>query len=171
MSTSQALEPSSSTSKQEFSSSLLHWRRWLAMFNWRPVVDYELREIAFDLREQQLRIEDEQRQIAHEQRMKQLKNEIERLDELNSKINTLFPAPAPTRPHPGALPTAPRPDRVPSGIPAVGLRAAETIQLNQQAGVLLLLASLATLAGDVELETRRRHRPAIPRYPPLAHHI
>ena len=84
-----AVEPSSSISKQEY-SSLPRWRRWLAMFNWRPVVDYELREIAFDLREQQLRIEDEQRQIAHEQRMKQLKNEIERLDELNSKINTLF---------------------------------------------------------------------------------
>ena len=90
MSTSQALEPSSSISKQEYYSSLPRWRRWLAMLNWRPVVDYELREIEFDLREQQLRIEDEQRKIAHEQRMKQLKNEIERLDELNSKIDTLF---------------------------------------------------------------------------------
>ena len=135
MSTSQALEPSSSISKQEYYSSLPRWRRWLAMLNWRPVVDYELREIEFDLREQQLRIEDEQRKIAHEQRMKQLKNEIERLDELNSKSIRSFPAPAPTRPHPGALPTAPRPDRVPSGIRAVSLRAAETIQLNQQAGV------------------------------------
>ena len=90
MSTSQALEPSSSISKQEYYSSLPRWRRWLAMLNWRPVVDYELREIEFNLREQQLRIEDEQRKIAHEQRMKQLKNEIERLDELNSKIDTLF---------------------------------------------------------------------------------
>ena len=97
MSTSQVLDPSPSTSKQEYYSSLPRWRRWLAMLNWRPVVDYELREIEFDRREQQQRIEeqqrqkeDEQRQIAHEQRMRQLKSEIERLDELNSKIDTLF---------------------------------------------------------------------------------
>ena len=38
-------------------------------------------------------------------------------------------------------------------IPGVG-----SIQLNQQAGVLLIIASLATLAGDVELATRRRLR-------------
>ena len=115
MSTSQALDPSSSISKQEYYSSLPRWRRWLAMLNWRPVVDYELREIEFDRREQQLRIEEQQRQIAHEQRMKQLESEdellrieeqqrqiahvqrmrqleseIARLDELNSKIDTLF---------------------------------------------------------------------------------
>ena len=85
------------------------------MLNWRPVVDYELREIEFDRREQQLRIEEhrrqiaheqrmrqlesedellrieeQQRQIAHEQRMRQLESEIARLDELNSKIDTLF---------------------------------------------------------------------------------
>ena len=38
-------------------------------------------------------------------------------------------------------------------IPGVG-----SIPLNQQAGVLLIFASLATLAGDVELVTRRRLR-------------
>ena len=86
MSTSQALDPSSSISKQEFYSSLPRWRRWLAMLNWRPVVDFELREIEFDRRE----IEFEKRRIAHEQRMKQLESEIARLDELNSKIDTLF---------------------------------------------------------------------------------
>ena len=115
MSTSQVLDPSSSISKQEYYSSLPRWRRWLAMLNWRPVVDFELREIEFDRREQQLRIEEhrrqiaheqrmrqlesedellrieeQQRQIAHEQRMKQLESEIARLDELNSKIDTLF---------------------------------------------------------------------------------
>ena len=97
MSTSQVLDPSSSISKQEYYSSLPRWRRWLAMLNWRPVVDYELREIEFDRREQRLRIEEQQRQIAHEQRMKQLESEIAqieketaRLDELNSKIDTLF---------------------------------------------------------------------------------
>jgi hypothetical protein len=51
----------------------------LATLNWRPVVDYELREIEFD-----------RRQIVHEQRMRQLKSEIERLDELNSKIDVLL---------------------------------------------------------------------------------
>ena len=87
------------------------FRRCLAMLNWRPVVDFELREIEFDRKEieykqreiaheqrmkqlqnesEQLRIEEQQRQIAHEQRMKQLESEIARLDELNSKIDTLF---------------------------------------------------------------------------------
>ena len=42
------------------------------MFNWRPVVDYELREIEF-----------EKRRIAHEQRMKQL-------EELDSKLDALL---------------------------------------------------------------------------------
>ena len=86
MSTSQVLDQSSSISKQEFYLSLPRWRRWLAMLNWRPVVDYELREIEFDRRE----IEFEKRRIAHEQRMSQLASEIARLDELNSKIDTLF---------------------------------------------------------------------------------
>ena len=49
------------------------------MLNWRPVVDYELREIEF-----------EKRRIAHEQRMKELEIDIARLNELNSKIDTLF---------------------------------------------------------------------------------
>ena len=38
----------------------------------------------------------------------------------------------------------------------VDIPGAGPILLNQQAGVLLILASLATLAGDVELATRRR---------------
>ena len=97
MSPSPSLETSPLTSKQEYYSSLPWFRRCLAMLNWRPVVDYELREIEFDrkeieykLRMQQLQSEEQQRQIAHEQRMKQLKSEIARLDELNSKIDTLL---------------------------------------------------------------------------------
>ena len=86
MSTSQVLDQSSSISKSEYYSSLPWFRRCLAMLNWRPVVDYELREIEFDRKE----IEFEKRRIAHEQRMKQLESEIARLDELNSKIDTLF---------------------------------------------------------------------------------
>ena len=67
------------------------------MLNWRPVVDYELREIEFDRREieykqrmqqlqkesEQLKIEDEQRRIAHEQRMRQL-------NELDSKLDAFL---------------------------------------------------------------------------------
>jgi hypothetical protein len=104
MSTSPSLETSPLTSKQEYYSSLPWFRRCLAMLNWRPVVDYELREIEFDRKEieykqreiaheqrmKQLKIEEQQRQIAHEQRMKQLEREIAQLDELNSKIDTLL---------------------------------------------------------------------------------
>jgi len=79
MSTSPSSAPSPSISKSEYYSSLPWFRRCLAMLNWRPVVDYELREIEFDRRE-----------IVHEQRMRQLKSEIERLDELNSKIDVIL---------------------------------------------------------------------------------
>ena len=59
MSTSPSSAPSPTISKSEYYSSLPWFRRCLAMLNWRPVVDYELRE-------------------------------IERLDEFNSKIDTLL---------------------------------------------------------------------------------
>jgi hypothetical protein len=72
MSTSPSSATSLSISKSEYYSSLPWFRRWLAMLNWRPVVDYELREIEF-----------KKRKIKYEQRMKQL-------DELNSKIDALL---------------------------------------------------------------------------------
>ena len=104
MSTSPSSAPSPSISKSEYYSSLPWFRRCLAMLNWRPVVDYELREIEFDRRERefenlkiahehrmrQLRKDDEQRKIAHEQRLKQLKSENERLAELNSKLDAIL---------------------------------------------------------------------------------
>ena len=79
MFTSPSTAPPRSISKSEYYSSLPWFRRYLAMLNWRPVVDYELREIEF-----------EKRRIAHEQRMKELESDIARLNELNSKIDTLF---------------------------------------------------------------------------------
>jgi hypothetical protein len=86
MSTSPSSAPSPSISKSEYYSSLPWFRRWLAMLNWRPVVDYELREIEF-----------EKRKIAHKQRMKQLRSEIsqierenERLAELNAKLSAIL---------------------------------------------------------------------------------
>ena len=103
MSTSPSSAPSPSISKSEYYSSLPWFRRLLATLNWRPVVDYELREIEFDRREiaheqrmrqlesedAQLRKDDEQRKIEHEQRMKQLKSENERLAELNAKLSAI----------------------------------------------------------------------------------
>ena len=118
MSTSPSSAPSPSISKSEFYSSLPWFRRWLAMLNWRPVVDYELREIEFEKRkivheqrmrqleseDAQLRNDDEQRKIAHEQRMKQLKSENERLAELNAKLSAILCSSAtnsnPTNPMP-----------------------------------------------------------------------
>ena len=82
MSTSPASEPSRLISKSEYYSSLPWFRRCLAMLNWRPVVDYELREIEFENR----RIEFENRRIAHEQRMKQLASEIEQLRSENARL-------------------------------------------------------------------------------------
>lgn len=79
MSTSPSLETSPLISKSEYYSSLPWFRRWLAMLNWRPVVDYELREIEFERSERE-----------YEQRMKQLKSEIARLNALNSKIDALL---------------------------------------------------------------------------------
>ncbi|QPN62994.1 hypothetical protein [Synechococcus sp. CBW1004] len=87
---------SSSISRSEFLSSLPRWRRWLAMLNWRPVVDYEIRAIEFERR----KTEFERREKEHEQRMKQLQsdteqieseialleNEIVQLDAINSRL-------------------------------------------------------------------------------------
>jgi hypothetical protein len=125
MSTSPSSAPSPSISKSEYYSSLPWFRRCLAMLNWRPVVDYELREIEFDRREiefekrmrrlenedAQLRNDDKQRKIAHEQRMRRLKSEIsqiesenERLAELNAKLSAILCSSAtnsnPTNPMP-----------------------------------------------------------------------
>ena len=79
MSTSPSTELSHSISKSEYYSSLPWFRRLLAMLNWRPVVDYELRDNEFAMRK-----------IAHEQRMKQLKSENARIAELNSKLDAIL---------------------------------------------------------------------------------
>ena len=90
MSTSPSSAPSPSISKGCFDkpayySSLPWFRRWLAMLNWRPVVDYELREIEFKQRE----IEYERSEREYEQRMQQLESENARLAELNAKLSAV----------------------------------------------------------------------------------
>ena len=120
MSTSLDYQPLPSISKSEYLSSLPRWRRWLAMLNWRPVVDYEIRAIEREQRLKQLQKEDEllesefrHREIAHEKRMQQLESEIAqiksetarlksenarlanedvRLAELDAKIAALWPS-------------------------------------------------------------------------------
>jgi hypothetical protein len=107
MSTSPSSAPSPSISKSEYYSSLPWFRRCLAMLNWRPVVDYELREIEFKQRE----IEYEKRKIVHEQRMKRLRSEIEQiekenaqLDALNSKIDAILFSPGTSSTPPPSTP-------------------------------------------------------------------
>jgi hypothetical protein len=111
MSTSPSSATSPLISKSEYYSSLPWFRRLLAMLNWRPVIDYELREIEFKRREieferrmQQMRIEDERKKIVHEQRMKQIESENERLAELNAKLSAILCSSAtnsnPTNPTP-----------------------------------------------------------------------
>ena len=86
MSTSPSPAPSPLISKQEYYSSLPWFRRCLAMLNWRPVVDYELREIEFDRKD----IEYEQRMQQLQSETEQLRSENARLAELNSKIDALL---------------------------------------------------------------------------------
>lgn len=76
------------------------YRRWLAMLNWRPVVDYELREIEFERRE----IEFRNREIAYEQRMKQRQIDEKRLDELDARLAAIG---SPTNTSSTPLPTTP----------------------------------------------------------------
>ncbi|MEB3331328.1 MAG: hypothetical protein VKI83_02390 [Synechococcaceae cyanobacterium] len=95
MSISPVSEPSPSITRSEFLSSLPRWRRWLAMLNWHPVVDLEIREIERERRLQQLRKETEQLRNESEQIEKeteQLKKENARLAELNARIAALWPS-------------------------------------------------------------------------------
>ncbi len=61
------------------------FRRWLAMLNWRPVVDYELREIEFERSEREY----EKRMQQLESEISQIEKENERLAELNSKLDAI----------------------------------------------------------------------------------
>jgi hypothetical protein len=80
------------------------------MLNWRPVVDYELREIEFK------RSKREQRKIALEQCMKQLESENVRIAELNAKLSALSSSSATN-----SSPTNSRCDFVARGVRRIGL--------------------------------------------------
>ena len=73
-------------SRSEWVSTLPPWRRLLAMFNWRPVYDIEMRGRESERRTKQLRIES----LESEQRLKLLKKENERLAALESRMDALL---------------------------------------------------------------------------------
>ena len=60
MTTSSASEASRPLSRSEWVSTLPPWRRLLAMLNWRPVYDIEMRGRESEKRLRQLEIEDKQ---------------------------------------------------------------------------------------------------------------
>ena len=69
------------------------WRRLLAMFNWRPVYDIEMRGRESEKRLKQLRIESlesEKRSKQLESEIEQLKKENRRLAELESRLDALL---------------------------------------------------------------------------------
>ena len=72
MTTSSNSEASRPLSRSEYISTLQPWRRLLAMFNWRPVYDIEMRELESEKRTKLLEIEDK------------------RLDELESRLDALL---------------------------------------------------------------------------------
>jgi hypothetical protein len=66
-------------SRSEWVSTLPLWRRCLAMLNWRPVYDIELRELESAKRTKQI-----------ESEIAQLQLENKRLAELESKLDALL---------------------------------------------------------------------------------
>lgn len=77
MTTSPSLQqglPSHYRNKQAFLSSLPPWRRLLAKLNWHPTVELKVKQYAL-----------EQKEIEREQRLK-------RLDEVEQKLNALWPS-------------------------------------------------------------------------------
>ena len=93
MSTSPSLEPSISSSRSEYLSSLPRWRRWLSRLNWHPVVDLELQTEQIKSEAAQLRSETER-----------LRNENARYAELNAKIDALLSSSDTSSPPPPPMP-------------------------------------------------------------------
>jgi hypothetical protein len=80
-------------SRSEWVCTLPPWRRLLAMLNWRPVYDIEMRGRESERRTKQLRIESlesEKRLLDSEKRLKLLRKENERLAALESRMDALL---------------------------------------------------------------------------------
>ena len=85
MTTSSSSATSRPLTRSEYVSTLPPWRRLLAMVNWRPVYDIEMRT-------RQLRIESlesEKRILESDKRLKHLESEIEQLDTENRRLAAL----------------------------------------------------------------------------------
>lgn len=77
-------------SRSEWVCTLSPWRRLLAMFNWRPVYDIEMRGRESEMRTQQLESEFELRELERDKRLKLLESENKRLAALESKLDALL---------------------------------------------------------------------------------
>ena len=97
MTTSSNSVTSRPLTRSEWVSTLPPWRRLLAMFNWRPVYDIEMRGRESERRTKLLESEFEQRELESERRTKLVENEIaqlklenKRLAELESRMDALL---------------------------------------------------------------------------------
>ena len=93
METSSTSELSASSSRSEYLSTLPPWRRLLAMLNWRPAYEYELRAIERKKRLQQLesdeireKLESETQRLEHERRLRESETRLKLLQESNARI-------------------------------------------------------------------------------------
>ena len=93
METSRTSELSASSSRSEYLSTLPPWRRLLAILNWRPAYEYELRAIERKRRLQQLESDEIREKLEHERRLreseKRLHESERRLRQLESEIAQL----------------------------------------------------------------------------------
>ena len=90
MTTSSNSVTSRPLTRSEWVSTLPPWRRLLAMFNWRPVYDIEMRGRESERRTKLLESEFEQRELERDKRLKQLEIENRRLAELESRMDALL---------------------------------------------------------------------------------
>ena len=93
MTTSSSSDASRPLTRSEWVSTLPPWRRLLAMLNWRPVYDIEMRtrQLRIESLESEKRLlESEKRLQESEKRLKLLKKENERLAALESRLDALL---------------------------------------------------------------------------------
>ena len=86
METSSTSELSASSSRSEYLSTLPPWRRLLAMLNWRPAYEYELRAIERQRRLQQLESDEIREKLEHERRLRESETRLKLLQESNARI-------------------------------------------------------------------------------------
>ena len=86
METSSTSELSASSSRSEYLSTLPPWRRLLAMLNWRPAYEYELRAIERTRRLQQLESDEIREKLESERRLRESETRLKLLQESNARI-------------------------------------------------------------------------------------